>query len=101
MEGSCAICNRAESLTRHHLIPRARHSNRNTRREFHQALRNQTIGVCNACHKQIHVTFPEKELERVWKTAEKLKPHPALQTFAQWISSKPRGFGCRTHGKWT
>ena len=92
MEGNCAICGREETLTRHHLIPRTRHHNKRNKREFERAIVRQVVGICRPCHSQIHALLSEKELEREFNTVEKLKAHPGVAKFADWIATKPRGF---------
>lgn len=92
MEGRCAICGREETLTRHHLIPRTRHSNKKNKRDFPRPLVRQIVGICRPCHSQIHALLSEKELEREYNTVEKLKAHPGIAKFADWIATKPRGF---------
>ena len=92
MEGICAICGREETLTRHHLIPRTRHHNKRNKREFERVVVRQVIGICRTCHSQIHALLSEKELEREFNTAAKLKAHPGVEKFAEWIATKPRGF---------
>jgi hypothetical protein len=94
MQGACAICQRVETLTRHHLIPRTRHSNRRNKRDFDRERVHQTVGICRPCHSQIHALLTEKELERQWNTVERLLEHPEIRRFAVWIASKPRGFKC-------
>jgi hypothetical protein len=98
MEGKCAICGREERLTRHHLIPRTRHSNKRNKREFDRATVKRTVGICRPCHSQIHAVLTEKELEREYRTAESLLAHPEIQKFAVWIGAKPRGFRCQVRG---
>lgn len=90
--GSCAICGREENLTRHHLIPRTRHSNKKNKRDFERAVVRQIAGICRPCHSQIHALLSEKELEREYHTIAKLKEHPGIAKFAEWISTKPPGF---------
>ena len=92
MEGNCAVCGREETLTRHHLIPRTRHHNKRNKREFERAVVRQIVGICRACHSQIHALLSEKELEREFNTVAKLKEHPGVAKFADWIATKPRGF---------
>ena len=92
MEGNCAICGREETLTRHHLIPRTRHHNKRNKREFERAVVRQVVGICRPCHSQIHALLSEKELEREFNTIAKLKEHPGVAKFAEWIATKPRGF---------
>ncbi len=95
MQGECAICTRVETLTRHHLIPRTRHSNKRNKRLFDRATVRQTIGLCRPCHSQVHLLLTEKQLERDWNTVEKLRSHPELQKFARWLAARPPGFQCR------
>ena len=97
MEGKCAICGREETLTRHHLIPRTRHSNKKHKRDFERVVVRQVVGLCRPCHSQIHTLLSEKELERECNTIAKLQQHPAVAKFASWIASKPRGFKAHTH----
>jgi 5-methylcytosine-specific restriction endonuclease McrA len=97
MHGLCAICGREETLTRHHLIPRTRHPNKKNKRDFDRAKVRETVGICRPCHSQIHRWLTEKELEREWNTVEKLRTHPELRKFVQWIADKPPGFRCRTY----
>lgn len=90
--GTCAICGREESLTRHHLIPRTRHHNKKNKRDFERSLVRQVAGLCRPCHSQIHSLISEKELERDYNTIAKLKAHPGVAKFAEWIAAKPPGF---------
>jgi 5-methylcytosine-specific restriction endonuclease McrA len=92
MTGRCMICEREETLTRHHLIPRTRHANKRNKREFDRAVVKVTVGMCRPCHSQLHALLTEKELEREWNSVEKLRSHPELRKFAAWIARKPRGF---------
>jgi 5-methylcytosine-specific restriction endonuclease McrA len=92
MTGICAICGRTESLTRHHLIPRTRHSNKRNKRDFGRSEVKVTVGICRPCHSQIHAVLTEKELERDYRSIAALKAHPELAKFAVWIACKPVGF---------
>jgi hypothetical protein len=90
----CAICEREETLTRHHLIPRTRHRNKRNKRDFDRAVVRQVVGICRPCHSQIHEVLSEKQLEREFNTVAKLKQHPEIAKFARWVRMKPRGFRC-------
>jgi Fe-S oxidoreductase len=96
MVGNCAICGREETLTKHHLIPRTRHHNKRNKREFSRETVKKTVGICRPCHSQIHALLTEKELERDYPTVEKLRAHPEVRKFTEWIATKPRGFRCIT-----
>ena len=92
MTGNCAICGRDETLTRHHLIPRARHNKKRNKREFDRMTVKETVGICRPCHSQIHAVLTEKELERDYRELDSLRQHPEISKFATWIAAKPRGF---------
>ncbi len=47
--------------------------------------------VCSACHRQIHKTFTEKELEQEYNTIESLRAQPEIDKFVKWIERKPHG----------
>ncbi|MEJ2059722.1 MAG: hypothetical protein P8Y64_04470 [Gammaproteobacteria bacterium] len=90
----CELCGRhGLPLTRHHLIPRTRHSNRRNKRDFDRnEVHTRILWVCRPCHSQIHATFTEKELEREYNTREALLAHPGMQGFTEWLRKKPPGF---------
>lgn len=92
MKGTCVICGREETLTKHHLIPRMRHRNKRNKREFDRDLVKVTVGICRPCHSQIHAVLTEKELERDYRTVEALRAHPEVAKFATWIATKLPGF---------
>ncbi len=88
----CVICRRTVATTRHHLIPRTRHSNKKNKRDFSRSEVSVTVPVCRPCHNQIHATLSEKELERQFYTIELLRNHPDIAKFAKWIANKPVGY---------
>jgi len=47
--------------------------------------------LCGACHRQVHRTLTEKELEREYNTVEALLSHPEISRFVRWIERKPHG----------
>lgn len=88
----CELCGRpVQGLTRHHLIPRSRHRKKRARRTFTREQMQQVAMVCSACHRQIHKTFTEKELEEQYNTVESLKVQPEIDKFVRWIENKPHG----------
>lgn len=90
---SCELCGRAGvELTRHHLIPRTRHTNKRAKRQTTREERQQTIGLCRPCHNQIHALFTAKQLERDFPTLSLLAAHPGVARFVEWIREKPPGF---------
>ncbi|MGF1470147.1 MAG: HNH endonuclease [Rubrobacteraceae bacterium] len=97
----CELCGRPVArLTRHHLIPRSRHRKKRARRTFSRERMQQVALVCPACHRQIHKTLTEKELEQDYNTIESLRAQPALEKFVRWIENKPHGV-VRENGRGT
>ena len=92
--GHCELCGReVGALTRHHLIPRTRHTNQRNQREFDRADVKQRIAwLCRPCHNHVHALFTEKMLERKVNTVEALAAHPQVARFVAWIRKKPDGF---------
>ncbi|UCF66232.1 MAG: hypothetical protein JSV80_10560 [Acidobacteriota bacterium] len=89
--GRCSLCGRSGLvLTKHHLIPRTRHKNRRNkklfdRREVHERL----ASLCRPCHRHVHVTFDEKQLDRSYNTIEALAAHPEIERFVSWVRKQP------------
>ena len=95
--GACGLCGRVvERRTRHHLIPRSRHGNKRVKRLFSREELHRTVPLCSACHRQIHRTLTEKELEREYNTVEALLSHPDIFRFVRWIERKPHGVVARS-----
>ena len=94
--GTCELCGRVvERRTRHHLIPRSRHTNKRVKARFTREELHNTVSLCPACHRQIHRTLTEKELERGYNTVEALLSHPEIHRFVRWIEYKPHGVVAR------
>lgn len=95
----CELCRRSgEALTVHHLIPRARHRSKRTRREFTREERtNRTALLCRPCHKQVHAVLDEKELARAYHCVEALRMHPEIDRFVTWIATRPSGTTVPVH----
>ena len=94
--GACGLCGRVvERRTRHHLIPRSRHTNKRVKTRFTREELHRTVSLCPACHRQVHRTLTEKELERGYNTVEALLSHPEIHGFVRWIEGKPHGVVAR------
>ncbi len=86
------MCGRVvERRTRHHLIPRTRHANKRVKRTFRREELNRTVPLCPACHRQIHRSLTEKEMEKEYNTTEALLSHPEISRFVSWVKKKPHG----------
>jgi 5-methylcytosine-specific restriction endonuclease McrA len=94
--GPCELCGRVVGQrTRHHLVPRSRHANKRVKRSFSREELQRTVPLCGACHRQIHRTLTEKELERDYNTVGALLSHPGISRFVRWIEHKPHGVVAR------
>lgn len=87
----CELCARTGvALTRHHLIPQARHNKARTKRHFsRESMKSDIAMLCRPCHSQIHRLFDNHELSSYYHTTERLKSHSEVQKFVQWIKKKP------------
>jgi 5-methylcytosine-specific restriction endonuclease McrA len=94
MMGRCELCEReGMKLTRHHLIPRTRHSTKRNKKLFsRQEVVERIAMLCRPCHRQVHALFTEKQLELEYSSLDRLLAHPEVAKFVAWIRSKPPGF---------
>ena len=87
----CPLCERPipsharQSL--HHLVPKLKGGKH-----------GPTVLVHQICHNEIHSVLTEAELARDYDTPAKLRAHPALARFIEWVSSKDPAFHSRTVG---
>lgn len=89
----CALCERFEELTVHHLIPRSRHNKARMQRRFSKDhMRSAKALLCWPCHTNVHRVLSEQELGETYNTIEALREHPDVQKFTGWIRKKPVGF---------
>lgn len=70
----------------HHAVPKSRGG-------------RDTVPVHPICHRTIHATFTNKELERGYDTAAALRAHPHIARFLDWIGSKDPDFHAPTRPK--
>lgn len=91
--GTCELCAREVArLTKHHLIPLARHRNRRTQRTFgREEVRERIAMLCRPCHKQVHALLDEKALERSYNTVDALRAHEGVARFVAWVADRPDG----------
>lgn len=81
-EDSCPICDRKLGLInidKHHLVPKT-HGGK------------AKFWIHKICHRKIHATFTEKELEKTYFTWETLRQHPVIQDFINWVQKKDPSF---------
>jgi hypothetical protein len=72
----CPLCKRPNyHPTDHHLVPKSRGG-------------EDTETLCRDCHKAIHATFSNKELERAYNTVEALMAHEGFAKQVRFISKQ-------------
>ena len=84
----CPLCERRVppwQVTLHHLTPKERGGKAEDR-----------TPLCRPCHKQLHATFSNKDLERHYPTVQSLREAPELQPFLKWIRKQKPGRNFRT-----
>jgi hypothetical protein len=84
----CSLCQRvvpAHLITLHHLKPKARGG-----RAEHRT------PLCKPCHKQLHATYSNKELDQQLSSLDALREAPALQPFLGWIRKQKPDRNFRT-----
>lgn len=75
----CPLCERIlgnKNIDEHHLIPKTFKG-------------TETIFIHKICHRTIHATFTERELEKEFNTIEKLLTHSTIVKFVKWVKTKP------------
>jgi len=88
-EHRCELCQRLVfETTRHHLIPRARHSNRRIRKKHGKEKLKKTVDLCDPCHSQVHRLLSEKELEATYNTLERLAGNSEIARYLNWVRNK-------------
>jgi uncharacterized protein with von Willebrand factor type A (vWA) domain len=97
--GRCELCAReGVEVTRHHLIPRTRHSNKRNRKLFNREdVLTRLADLCRPCHGFVHKVLTEKQLELHYNTVDSLRSHPDVARFVEWLKNKPPGLRVRSH----
>ena len=75
----CPLCDRemvdGPSTDLHHLIPKSKKG-------------KETVLIHLICHRKIHSILTEKEIATKYNTIDKLRSHPDIITFVEWIKNK-------------
>ncbi len=84
-ELSCFLCGRplGRKVEWHHPVPKSRGG-------------RETAPVHPICHRIIHATLSNAELQRSYATAEKLRAQPDIARFLAWIADKDPDFHAPT-----
>jgi 5-methylcytosine-specific restriction enzyme A len=79
----CELCQRdvpERLITLHHLTPREKGGKAHHR-----------TPLCKPCHKQVHATFGNTDLARVYGSIDALRDASLLQPFLKWIRRQSPG----------
>lgn len=82
---TCFLCGRpiGSRVQWHHVVPKSRGG-------------RETAPVHPICHRTIHATLTNKELERSYASAEALRSHPEIARFIAWVRDKEPDFHAPT-----
>lgn len=78
----CEVCGRPlgdQLIEGHHLIPKT----------FKGKIK---YPIHKVCHRHIHAFISERELSKYYHTFERIREHPQMQKFIQWVQAKPLDF---------
>lgn len=89
--GECALCARETGLTFHHLVPKTLRRNKWFRRNRTPADFERGVMLCRPCHKAVHRFIDEKSLGRTYDTLERLRDHPEVAAFVDWVKTQDPG----------
>lgn len=85
----CALCERENNVTFHHLIPRTLHKNKWFKKNYTREEMNKGVDLCKyECHREVHNLIGEKEMGRSYNTLEKLKRHPKVKKYIKFIQKQ-------------
>lgn len=84
-DDGCWLCARplGRRVEWHHPVPKSRGG-------------REVVPLHPICHRAIHASLSNAELERDGRSASALRGHPALTRFLRWIAGKPPDFHART-----
>lgn len=83
----CPICNRELGFintNRHHLYPISP-----------KGIKTPTIRLHVVCHSMIHSAISNSSLTKRYNTAEKIRRHPLIKEFIEFIKNKPPEYNCK------
>ena len=81
----CFLCGRplGARIEWHHPVPKSRGG-------------RDTVPIHPICHRTIHATLTNKEIERGYAESAALRAHPQIARFVEWVKDKDPDFHVRT-----
>ncbi|KAI8806390.1 hypothetical protein BJ742DRAFT_855160 [Cladochytrium replicatum] len=86
--GVCAICDRFQPLTFHHLIPKSEHSTTMQKKKgmTKEQLGSHGVDICRPCHTAVHRLYSNRDLADRFDTLDKLLEDEKVRRWANWAS---------------
>ena len=82
-ENLCPLCNRelipGPSIDEHHLMPKTFKG-------------KEKVTLHKICHRKIHATFTERELQHYYHTIDRLLENEHIRKFVKWVAKKDPEF---------
>jgi len=76
---TCELCSREDvELTKHHLVPQNQEGSDEP---------ENIAWLCVSCHRKIHATFSNYELDQFYNTVDKLKNFEEIKSYIKWIQN--------------
>ena len=89
MENKCELCEREETTTSHHLIPKQVHSkNWCKKKHTKDEMKNSRADLCRDCHPMVHQYFSHAELGREYYTVELLLANERVGKFVKFVKKQ-------------
>lgn len=51
----------------------------------------RTVCLCKPCHRKVHATLSNADLQQSYSTVASLQSHPEISRFVEWVRRKPNG----------
>lgn len=88
---TCALCEREQPLTFHHLIPKKVHKkSRVVKKYTREEMHTKGLWLCTDCHATIHLQIGHLELALHYQTVEDFLAHEPIRKFVNWVKKQER-----------
>ncbi len=61
------------------------------RRELKRRDPARTVDLCRPCHRNVHASLSNGDLEKGYDSLESLSAHPDVRRFTEWVRDRPPG----------
>lgn len=85
---ACTLCERARSLTFHHLIPKKLHKRTRFKKSYSRDVLRDGVMLCRLCHQGLHDLYDEMTLATRLHTVERLRADDAVMRHVAWVEKQ-------------